>query len=81
MHLHRDHIRHVRRCIVSFYADGIRKTERDRPLRAISVGRAPVYDCGAIDCYQCEREFGPDRAAAIRDSQRRQEEYRRSTAP
>lgn len=27
----------------------------------------PVYDCGAPDCEECQRAFGPDRTEAIRD--------------
>ena len=29
----------------------------------------PVYDCGAPDCSECQRAFGPDRTSAIRDYQ------------
>lgn len=25
----------------------------------------PVYDCGAADCEECQRAFGPDRSKAI----------------
>lgn len=27
----------------------------------------PVYDCGAPDCGECQKAFGPDRTEAIRD--------------
>ncbi len=33
----------------------------------------PLYDCGAPDCEECQREFGPDRAKAIAAFERRME--------
>lgn len=26
---------------------------------------SPAYDCGAADCDECKRAFGPDRSAAV----------------
>lgn len=31
----------------------------------------PVYDCGAPDCGECQRAFGPDRSVAITEYQDR----------
>ena len=31
----------------------------------------PVYDCGAPDCTECQRAFGPDRSRAIADYEAR----------
>lgn len=35
----------------------------------------PVYDCGAPDCFECERAFGPDRSKAIANYEARQKAY------
>lgn len=31
----------------------------------------PIYDCGAPDCEECQREFGPDRSVAISEYESR----------
>lgn len=35
----------------------------------------PVYDCGAADCEECQREFGPDRSKAIAEHEARAKYY------
>ncbi len=35
----------------------------------------PVYDCGAPDCEECQRAFGPDRSKAIANYKTREVEY------
>lgn len=35
----------------------------------------PAYDCGAFDCEECHRAFGPDRAKAIENYRRREAFY------
>ncbi len=40
----------------------------------------PVYDCGAADCWQCQRAFGPDRRAAIARYELRLAAYAASAA-
>jgi hypothetical protein len=35
----------------------------------------PAYDCGAADCGECQREFGPDRSAAIANYERREKHF------
>lgn len=35
----------------------------------------PLYDCGARDCEECQRAFGPDRSKAISDYERRERHY------
>ena len=35
----------------------------------------PIYDCGAPDCDECQRAFGPDRSKAIELYRRRDKYY------
>jgi hypothetical protein len=35
----------------------------------------PLYDCGAPECDECQRAFGPDREKAIQNYRRRCEAY------
>lgn len=35
----------------------------------------PVYDRGGEDCGECQREFGPDRSAAIANYEARDRYY------
>lgn len=35
----------------------------------------PVYDCGSAECEECQTAFGPDRAAAIADYERREKHF------
>lgn len=35
----------------------------------------PMYDCGVPDCTECQREFGPDRSAAIANYEARCKSY------
>ena len=35
----------------------------------------PVYDCGAPDCEECQRAFGPDRSKAIAEYNARDRYY------
>lgn len=35
----------------------------------------PVYDCGAADCAECQRAFGPDRSKAIANYEARAAAY------
>jgi len=35
----------------------------------------PLYDCGAPDCEECQRAFGPDRSKAITVYEHRERHY------
>lgn len=35
----------------------------------------PAYDCGSSDCWECQREFGHDRSAAIANYERREKHF------
>lgn len=35
----------------------------------------PVYDCGAENCDECQRAFGPDRSKAIAEYESRDRYY------
>jgi hypothetical protein len=35
----------------------------------------PVYDCGAADCEECQKAFGPDRSNAIANYEARDRFY------
>ena len=35
----------------------------------------PIYDCGAPDCEECQRAFGPDRSKAIANYEARDRYY------
>ena len=35
----------------------------------------PLYDCGAPDCEECQRAFGPDRSKAIANYHDRERAY------
>lgn len=35
----------------------------------------PVYDCGAANCEECQKAFGPDRSKAIAEYEARERYY------
>lgn len=39
----------------------------------------PLYDCGAPECEECQRAFGPDRSKAIANYQARDQRYQELT--
>ncbi len=41
----------------------------------------PLYDCGAPDCDECQRAFGPDRAKAIAQYYAREAAYAAAPQP
>lgn len=41
----------------------------------------PVYDCGAPDCEECQRAFGPDRSKAIESYTMREVAYSHTYDP
>lgn len=41
----------------------------------------PMYDCGASDCDECQRAFGPDRSRAIANYKAREAAYAKLEQP